>query len=305
MEDLIIIGAGPAGLTAGIYAARAGVKVRLFEKGLAGGQAINTDFVENYPGFPDGISGFELMDRMRRQVESLGVEIENHEVKRLDVSDGKKKVYIEHKELETKAVIIASGSNFRKLGIEGEEELTGKGVSFCATCDAPFFKDEEIAVIGGGDSAIQEAIYLTRFARKVYLIHRRDKLRATKLLQERAFKQKKIDFIWDTVPVKVVGKDAVEGLELRNLKKGTSFYLPVRGIFVFVGLVPNTSFLDKNIKTDEAGFIITDENMQTSVPGVYAAGDVRSKKLRQISTAVGDGAVASFCAAACLEKHVQ
>ena len=302
MEDLIIIGAGPAGLTAGIYAIRAGLRMRLLEKGIPGGQAINTDFVENYPGFPDGISGFELMDRMRKQAESLGVTIENREVKALRVSGKIKSVYTEQGELETKAIIIASGSNSRKLGIAGEEELIGKGVSFCATCDGPFFRNQEVAVIGGGDSAVQEAIYLTRFAKKVHLIHRRDKLRATKLLQERAFSQKGIDFIWNTVPVKIVGKDTVEGLELKNLRDGTFSYLPVNGVFVFIGLVPNTSFLDNKIRTDEAGFIITDENMQTSVPGVYAAGDVRSKKLRQISTAVGDGAVASFSAAVYIEE---
>ena len=302
MDDLIIIGAGPAGLTAGIYAIRAGLKTRLFEKALPGGQAVNTDFVENYPGFPDGISGFELMNRMRMQAESLGVVIENAEVKRVYVSGYTKKVDTDQGEIEAKTVIIASGSDFRKLGIEGEDELIGKGVSFCATCDGPFFKDQEIAVIGGGDSAVQEAIYLTRFAKKVHLIHRRDKLRATKLLQERAFKQEGIDFIWDTVPIKIVGKDFVEGLELKNLKDGTLSYLPVKGIFVFIGLVPNISFLDDSIKKDRSGFIITDDNMQTSLPGIYAAGDVRSKRLRQISTAVGDGAMASFSAATSIEE---
>ena len=301
MEDIVIIGAGPAGLTAGIYAVRAGLKVRLLEKAVPGGQAINTDWIENYPGFPEGIAGFELMDRMRKQVEFLGINIENEEVKEISVKGDIKKVKTEKEEIETKTIIICSGSTPRRLGIEGEEKLIGKGVSFCATCDGPFFRGQEVAVIGGGDSAVQEAIYLTKFARKVHLIHRRDKLRAAKLLQERAFKQEKINFIWNTVPVKIVGKDGVEGLELKNLKDETISYLPVKGVFVFIGLIPNTSFLNNQLKTDESGFLITDSEMQTSAEGVFAAGDVRSKLLRQISTAVGDGAIASFSAARYIE----
>ncbi len=301
MEDIVIIGAGPAGLTAGIYAVRAGLKVRLLEKAVPGGQAINTDWIENYPGFPEGIAGFELMDRMRKQVEFLGINIENEEVKEISVKGDIKKVKTDKEEIETKTIIICSGSTPRRLGIEGEEKLIGKGVSFCATCDGPFFRGQEVAVIGGGDSAVQEAIYLTKFARKVHLIHRRDKLRAAKLLQERAFKQEKINFIWNTVPVKIVGKDGVEGLELKNLKDETISYLPVKGVFVFIGLIPNTSFLNNQLKTDESGFLITDSEMQTSAEGVFAAGDVRSKLLRQISTAVGDGAIASFSAARYIE----
>ncbi len=302
MEDTVIIGAGPAGLTAGIYAVRAGLKVRLFEKAIPGGQAINTDWIENYPGFPEGIAGFELMDRMRKQAEFLGITIENKDVKGIEVKGDVKKVKAEKEEIETKTIIICSGSTPKKLGIEGEEKLIGKGVSFCATCDGPFFRGQEVAVIGGGDSAVQEAIYLTKFAKKVHLIHRRDKLRATKLLQERAFKQEKINFIWNSVPVKILGKEAVEGLELKNLKDETISYLPVKGVFVFIGLTPNTSFLNKQLKTDESGFIITDSEMQTSVKGVFAAGDVRSKPLRQISTAVGDGAIAAFSAAKYIEE---
>ena len=302
MEDTIIIGAGPAGLTAGIYAVRAGLKTRLFEKAAPGGQAINTDWIENYPGFPEGIAGFELMDRMRKQAEFLGINIENEEVKEISVKGNTKKVKTNRGEIETKTIVICSGSTPRKLGIEGEDKLIGKGVSFCATCDGPFFRGQEVAVIGGGDSAVQEAIYLTKFARKVHLIHRRDKLRAAKLLQERAFKQEKINFIWNTVPVKIVGKDGVEGLELKNLRDETISYLPVKGVFVFIGLIPNTSFLNNQLKTDESGFLITDSEMQTSAKGIFAAGDVRSKLLRQISTAVGDGAIASFSAARYIEE---
>lgn len=301
MEDVVIIGAGPAGLTASIYAVRAGLKVRIFEKAIPGGQAINTDWIENYPGFPDGISGFELMDRMRRQAELLGISIENEEVKEVQTEGNIKKIKTSRKEIETKTIIICSGSTPKRLGIKGEESLIGKGVSFCATCDAPFFRGQEVAVIGGGDSAVQEAIYLTKFAKKVYLIHRRDKLRATKLLQERAFKQEKINFIWDTIPTKIIGKDSVEAIELKNLKNGNLTYLSVKGVFVFIGLSPNTAFLNKHIQTDESGFIITDAEMHTSASGVFAAGDVRSKLLRQISTAVGDGAIAAFSAARYIE----
>ena len=303
ISDVVIIGSGPAGLTAAIYAVRAGLKVRLFEKGIPGGQAVNTDMVENYPGFPEGISGFELMDRMKKHAESLGIVIENEEVKKIRASGEIKKVKAGKEEIETKSIIICSGSSPKRLGIEGEEKFIGKGISFCATCDAPFFRGQEVAVIGGGDSAVQEAIYLSRFAKKVHLIHRRDRLRATKVLQERAFKQDNIDFIWNTVPVRIVGKDAIEALELKNVKDGTISYLPVRGVFIFIGLSPNTSFLDPSIKTDDAGFIITDQDMRTSVEGVFAAGDVRSKSLRQISTAVGDGAIAGFSASRYLEER--
>ena len=302
MEDVIIIGAGPAGLTAAIYAIRAGLKIRLFEKNIPGGQAINTDWIENYPGFPDGISGFELMDRIRKQAENLGLSIEIQEVKKVDLLGKIKKVYTDKGEFETKTVIICSGSNPKKLGIEGEEKFIGKGVSFCATCDGPFFKGQDVAVIGGGDSAVQEAIFLAKFAKRVYVVHRRDKLKATKVIQQRAFQQKEIDFIWNTIPTRIIGKDEVDGLELKNVKNGTSFYLPVKGVFVFIGLVPNTSFLNNQLKMDEDNFIITDENMQTSISGVFAAGDVRSKSLRQISTAIGDGAIASFSASRYIEE---
>ncbi len=302
MEDVLIIGAGPAGLTASIYAIRGGLKVRIIEKNVPGGQVINTDLIENYPGFPEGISGFDLMDRIRRQAENLGIVIENQEVIEIKSVGNTKEVYTNKERLKSKTVIIASGSNPKKLGIDGEERFIGKGVSFCATCDGPFFKDQEVAVIGGGDSAVQEAIFLSRFVSKVYLIHRRDKLRAIKILQQRAFKQKNINFIWDTVPTKIVGKESVEGLELKNIKDNTMSYLDVKGIFVFIGLTPNTSFLDKDIEMDKNGFIITDEVMGTSSKGIFAAGDVRSKMLRQISTAVGDGAIAAFSVARYIEE---
>ncbi len=301
MEDVIIIGAGPAGLTSAIYTARAGLRTKVFEKAVPGGQAINSDLIENYPGFPEGISGFLLMDRIRRQAERLKVEIKIAEVKGIDVSGKIKKVYTENEVFEAKALIICTGSQPKRLGIKGEERLIGKGVSFCATCDGPFFKGQTVAVIGGGDSAVQEALFLTRFANKVYLIHRRERLRAAKILQKRALNEKKIELILNTVPERIEGEEKVEAIILRNLKDGTLKELPVQGVFVFIGALPNSSFLEGKLKTDNEGYIITDQNMQTSEKGVFAAGDVRSKQLRQIATAVGDGAIAAFSA----EKYIE
>ena len=294
MYDLIIIGGGPAGLTAGLYNARARLDVLLLEQFAPGGQVLTTDWVENYPGFPDGISGFELVDKMKAQAENFGLTIRNEEVVRLDLSNEKKIVVTNKGSMETKTIILASGAKWKKLGIEGEELLTGKGVSYCATCDGPFYKDQEVAVIGGGDTAVEEAIFLTRFASRIHLVHRRDMLRAIKLLQERAMAEKKIEFVWDTVPAKILGQNGVEGIELKNVKTGEITRKEVQGVFIFIGQTPNTDLIKDMVKLDENGFIITDDNMETSVPGLFAAGDVRSKHFRQIATAVGEGAVASF-----------
>lgn len=294
MYDLIIIGGGPAGLTAGLYNARARLDVLLLEQFAPGGQVLTTDWVENYPGFPDGISGFELVDKMKAQAENFGLTIRNEEVVRLDLSNEKKIVVTNKGSMETKAIILASGAKWKKLGIEGEELLTGKGVSYCATCDGPFYKDQEVAVIGGGDTALEEAIFLTRFASRIHLVHRRDILRAIKLLQERAMAEKKIEFVWDTVPEKILGQNGVEGIELKNVKTGETTRKEVQGVFIFIGQTPNSDLIKDMVKLDENGFIITDDNMETSVPGLFAAGDVRSKHFRQIATAVGEGAVASF-----------
>jgi len=302
MYDVIIIGGGPAGLTAGLYNARARLKVALYERLAPGGQVLTTDWVENYPGFPDGVSGFELMDRMKNQAERFGLDIRSEEILRLDLSQSRKLVITGKEELETKAVILACGATWKKLGIEGEERLMGKGISFCATCDGPFYRDQEVAVIGGGDTAVEEAIFLTRFVSKVHLVHRRDRLRATKLIQERAMAQEKIEFIWDTTPVGVLGETGVEGIELRNLKTGVMSMKAVKGIFVFIGTIPNTDLVRGRLELDGNGFIVTDDNMQASVPGVFAAGDVRSKIFRQISTAVGEGATASYAAERYLES---
>ncbi|MFP4036826.1 MAG: thioredoxin-disulfide reductase [Desulfobacteraceae bacterium] len=294
MHDVIIIGGGPAGLTAGIYCARARLDVVLLEKLAPGGQVLTTDWVENYPGFPEGISGFDLMDRMKSQAERFGLKVQSEEVVGLEVRGSGKAVKTDRGELEAGAVILSSGASWRKLGIEGEDRLMGRGVSFCATCDGPFYREQEVAVVGGGDTAVEEALFLTRFAGRIYHIHRRDELRAVKVLQERAFAEPKIEFIWDTVPVKILGEDGVEGIELRNVKTGETSRKAVQGVFVFIGTTPNSEVVKDLVELDRGGFVITDERMETSSPGIFAAGDVRSKPLRQISTAVGEGATAAF-----------
>ena len=301
MEDLIIIGAAPAGLTAGLYAARARLKTVLLERLSPGGQIITTDMVENYPGFPDGISGFELVDRMRRQAERFGLEILIQDVRQLILSREKKVVITDSSQYEAKAVILACGATPRKIGIEGEESLTGKGVSYCATCDGPFFRDQEVAVIGGGDTAVEEALFLTKFVSKVHLIHRRDELRATKLLRERAITSEKINLIWDTIPTRIKGNTVVEGIDLKNVKTGGESHLPVEGVFVFIGYSPNNELFNGQLELDEQGFVLTNDDMETSIPGVFAAGDIRSKLLRQVVTAVGEGATAAFAA----ERYIE
>ena len=301
MYDNVIIGGGPAGLTAGLYNARARMNVLMLEKFAPGGQVLNTDWVENYPGFPDGISGFELMDRMKAQAERFGLEIRNEEVLRLEIEGVRTVVTTPKGSLETRAVILCCGASWKKLGIEGEDRLIGKGVSFCATCDGPFYRDQEVAVIGGGDTAVEEALFLTRFASRIHHVHRRDELRAVKLLQERAMAEEKIEFVWDTVPVRILGEGGVEGIELKNVKTGEVSQKAVHGVFIFIGTVPNTELVQGLVELDPAGFVTTNERMETSVPGMYAAGDMCSKAFRQISTAVGDGAEAAFAA----ERYVE
>ncbi|MGD8229497.1 MAG: thioredoxin-disulfide reductase [Desulfobacteraceae bacterium] len=301
MHDIIIIGGGPAGLTAGLYTARARLNVMLLERLAPGGQVLNTDWVENYPGFPDGISGFELVERMKTQAERFDLPIELEEVMELAFSPEKKTVVTNKRRLEAKALIIATGATPKKLGIEGEDLLTGKGVSYCATCDGPFYKDQEVVVIGGGDTALEEAIFLTRFASTIHLAHRRDELRAVKLLQDRAMAQEKIKFIWDTIPLKILGENGVEGIELKNVKTGEISRKEAQGVFIFIGTKPNADLIKGMVTQDESGFVISDDKTQTSVPGVFAAGDIRSKPWRQISTAVGEGATAAFYA----EKYLE
>lgn len=293
--DLVIIGAGPAGLTAGLYAARARMKVLLLEKAVPGGQIIITDWIENYPGFPEGISGFDLAEKMKKHAEDLGLEIRTAEVHGLNLSADTKEIVLKDDTLTTKSLIIASGASPRKLGI-GEDKYMGKGISFCATCDAPFFRDKTVVAIGGGDTAVQEAIFLTKFAKKVYLVHRRDELRATKILQERAFANDKIEFVWDTVATGVDGFFGIEGVKVKNVKTNEESVIKADGCFIWVGILPNTDFVKGAVATDDGGFIIADANMKTNIPGVFTAGDVRDTPLRQVSTAVGDGAIAAVSA---------
>jgi thioredoxin reductase (NADPH) len=299
--DLLIAGGGPAGLTAGLYAARGGLRTVLLEKMAPGGQAASTFMIENYPGFPEGVPGQELVQAMENQAKRFGLEIINGEIEQL-ISRGQLwEVIQEGNQFICKAVIVATGVDPVRLGIPGEAELAGKGVSYCATCDGPFFRGQDIGVVGGGDSAVDEALYLTRFANLVYIIHRRNALRAEKILQERALQNEKIKILWDTVVTKVLGETGVEGIELKNLKTQEKQILKVSGVFFYVGLKPNTEFLRGIVEMDEQGYVITDGNMATSAPGIFAAGDVRQKLLRQVATAVGDGATAAFA----VERYIE
>jgi len=300
--DLIIIGGGPAGLTAGLYAARSKLKTLLLEKlPLPGGQTMNAWMLENYPGFPDGISGRELMKKMETQARNFGLTIETGEVKEIKNSGDMKQVVCEEKDCVTRTIIVATGASPSRLGADGEERLMGRGISFCGTCDGFFFKDKEVILVGGGDTAMEEALFLTRFVKKLSVVHRRDALRATKVLQDRAFANDKISFIWDTVVDGIEGEESVERVILKNVKTGDVLKKETDGIFVFVGTVPNTQCLTGVVDLDKQGFVLTDENMETSASGLFAAGDVRKKILRQISTAVGDGATAAFAA----EKYIE
>jgi len=296
--QLVIVGGGPAGLTAGLYAARGRLKALLLEKGATGGQVLVTDWVDNYPAFTDGVSGFELMDKMTAHADRFGLEKRFATVSSMDLEGEVKSITLEDGEqLTSQTVILCTGAKPRKIEVPGEEELVGKGVSYCATCDAPFYRNQEIAVIGGGNTAIQEAIHLTKFASKVTVIHRRDSLRATGILQEKAFTEPKIEFLWNARVEEIVGGDSgVESLNIRYNDDSTSV-LPVTGIFILIGVVPNNEVLPLDqLETDESGFLITDSEMATRLPGVFAAGDIRSKNVRQIINAAGEGATAELSA---------
>ena len=292
MYDTMIIGAGHAGMTAALYAARSNLKVALLERGIYGGQMNNTAEIENYPGYAR-ISGPELAEKMFEPLENLGVEHLFGQVEKIEDHGGYKKIITEDEVFETKTVILASGANHRHLGVPGEEEYNSRGVSYCAVCDGAFFRDEDLLVVGGGDSAVEEAIFLTRFAKSVTIVHRRDQLRAQKLLQERAFANEKISFIWDSVVKEIKGDDRkVTSVVFENVKTGQSSESDFGGVFVYVGLDPVSDFVKDLGICDEAGWIVTDQHMKTAIDGIYAIGDVRQKDLRQITTAVGDGAVA-------------
>ena len=293
MYDTIIIGAGPAGMTAALYAARSNLKVALLERGIPGGQMNNTADIENYPGYAN-ISGPELAEKMFEHLENLGVEHLFGLVEKIEDRGNFKEIITEDERFEAKTVIIASGANHRHLGVPGEEDYNSRGVSYCAVCDGAFFRDEDLLVVGGGDSAVEEAIFLTRFAKSVTIVHRRDELRAQKVLQDRAFANEKIRFVWDSVVESIHGDERkVTGVTFKNVKTGELSQAEFGGIFIYVGLNPVSEFATDLGITDEAGWILTDHQMKTSVAGIYAVGDVRQKDLRQITTAVGDGAIAS------------
>ena len=303
MYDTIIIGAGPAGMTAALYTARSNLKVALLEAGIPGGQMNNTADVENYPGYAL-ISGPELAEKMFEPLENLGVEHVFGHVQRIEDQGDFKKVITEDEVYESKTVIIATGAFHRQLNVPGEAEFNSRGVSYCAVCDGAFFRDEDLLVVGGGDSAVEEAIFLTQFAKSVTIVHRRDQLRAQKVLQDRAFANEKISFVWDSV-VEAIHSDErkVTGVTFKNIKTGETSQADFGGIFIYVGLDPVSEFVaDLGIR-DESGWIVTDDHMKTSVAGIYAIGDVRQKDLRQITTAVGDGAIAGQEAYKYITEH--
>jgi thioredoxin reductase (NADPH) len=291
--DLIIIGGGPAGMTAALYAVRARLKVLLVEKMILGGLATTTFNIENYPGFPEGIAGMELSDRLQDQVRRLGLDILWGNTLSVKNKKDHREVQVDGKTLTAKAVIIATGTEAAKLGVSGEDEFRGRGVSYCATCDGPFYKDKNVMVVGGGNAAIEEALFLTRYAKKISIVHRRDQLRADKIFGERAVADPKIYFFWHATVDKIIGKQKVEEVIVKDLITGKNLKVPVDGIFIYIGSKPNTDLVKGVVKMDKKGFILTDENMKTSVAGIYAAGDVRVKSLRQVVTAAADGAVAA------------
>ena len=290
MYDIIIIGSGPAGLSAAIYAQRACLDTIVIEKnGISGGQVLNTWEVDNYPGFP-GVTGFELSRQFREHANKLGARVVQDEVVQVELSGNVKKVVCEEETYEARCVILASGAHHRTLEVPGEEELRGAGVSYCATCDGAFFRGRTVAVVGGGDAALEDAIFLARMCEKVYIVHRRDKLRGAKRLQERLQALENIEFVWNSETVAIAGQAQVEALRLRQTKTGEEKRLDVDGVFIAVGIAPESELYAVQLELDEQGYIRADESGQTSVPGVFAAGDVRTKALRQILTAASDGA---------------
>jgi thioredoxin reductase (NADPH) len=294
--DIIIIGGGPAGLSAGIYASRARLRTLLIEKGMFGGLIANAELVENYPGFPEGISGFDIGERMSQQASRFGLKTLSAEVTGVDLLKDIKIIKTTEGDFSARAVIIASGAERRRLGVPGEDIFVNRGVSYCATCDGALFKDRIVAVVGGGDSAVEEALFLTRFASKVIIIHRRNQLRASKMAQERALSHKRIEPMWDTIVEEIKGVGKVSDLVVRNVKTGETSQIAVDGVFVYVGQLPNTGFLKGQINLDKEGYIITGDRMETRINGVYAAGDIRKNSSRQVITAAGDGATAAISA---------
>jgi len=298
--DIVIVGAGPGGLCAGLYGSRANRKTVCVEKMMPGGEIANTEMVEDYPGF-ELIGGPELAMKFEAHARKFGLEIVSDNVNEIYTEGRYKIVKGDGAEYKAKAVIVASGGHPRKLGVPGEDELAGRGVSYCAICDGAFFKNEVIAVAGGGDAAVEEGMFLTKFASKVYIIHRRDSLRASKIIQDRAFKNEKVEFIWDSVIEKINGKDKVESITIKNLKTGDVKDMPVGAVFPFIGFVPNSNIFREKVDKDEIGYIKTNQHMETNIEGIWAIGDVRQQLCKQITNAVGDGTTAAVAA----DKYIE
>ena len=294
LENVIIIGSGPAGLTAAIYTARANLKPLVFTGNEIGGQVSITNEVENYPGFPEGLTGPELVEKFQKQAERFGARIEYAEVTEVDFEVQPFRVKTYDNEYQAKAIVIATGASPRKLGVPGEVQFTGRGVSYCATCDGFFFRDREIAVVGGGDSALEEGVFLTKFANRVRIIHRRDELRAGYTLQQRAKRNQKIEFVWDTVVTEINGNGAVESVQVKNVKTGEASTLKVDGVFIYIGHYPNSHLFKDKLEMDEHGYLITDRNTRTSVPGVFAAGEIADPVFRQVVSSAGEGCKAAI-----------
>lgn len=294
--DLVIVGAGPAGLTAGIYASRGRLNTVILERNMAGGQIALTELVENYPGFPEGISGFDLSEKMKSQAVQFGAELrEIQTVTSLRREpDGCYSVVTDQGALRAKSVILAPGVEARRSGIPGEAEFIGRGVSWCATCDGPLYRGRTVAVVGGGDSAVEEGMFLAKFADKVYLVHRRDELRAAPIAQERCFASPKFEFVWDCIPRRIDGSQGVEALEVENVKTKEVRRLPVDGVFMYIGQLPNTTWLKDIVDLDDQGYIVTDDHLRTRLPGVFACGDAHVTPIKQIAMAVGEGALAAM-----------
>lgn len=298
--DIIILGGGPAGFSSAIYAARGAVSTAIVDINMLGGQPSNYLELENYPGF-QLVGGYDLMEKFEEHADKFGVEkFPMQEITKIDLA--KKKIYTKEYEFSAKSIIIATGAQPMKLGVKGEKEFVGRGVSYCAVCDGAFYKDKIVAVVGGGNSAIEEAMYLTKFAKKVYIIHRRDKLRADKILQEKAFKNQKIEFIWNSIVLEIQGENTVKSIVLKNLQTDKMSELKIDGIFPYIGISPNTELFSGQLNQDKYGFIITDTTMATSVDGVYAIGDVRNTPLRQVVTAASDGAIGATYALRYIEQ---
>ncbi len=304
-HDTIIIGGGPAGYTAGIYAARSGLKTLLVEGAATVSQITITDLIENYPGIPDGIDGFELMQLFKKQALKFGLEIITKDVLAIKNNAAAPVIWdvtLEDDSFRTLSIIAATGARWRNLEVPGEQEFAGRGISYCATCDGPFYRNKDIVVVGGGDTALQEALFLTHFAKKVIVIHRRDRLRAAKILQKRAFAEKKIEFVWNATLTEVTGRDFVTGIKIADVYSGKISEISAEGVFIFVGRLPHTGLFRDILRLDVGGYIITDDNMRTSAAGIFAAGDCRAKQFRQVVTAAGDGANATYSAELYVEE---